>query len=215
MMQEVAPNPGQRVLPVLALPTPMPSIPDYLRNVTILTPVGDLVTETLNAIAGLEARAKNRRRAKAATLALAGCAVISGLAGYALYTPPEPTVTAVREPFTIYGSNFLKAGETAVVNVTNKRPDIFKDYTCLVKAPEMADNIVSIDYDERCEKITVKANSGPFVMPDGKRINLTSYYRSPMDIEISAKHGAVIWRGSWQIGFQNPITQEEIFRPPN
>lgn len=43
-------NPGGRVLPVIAQPTPIEDIPPYLRSVTLLQPQGDLVAETVAAI---------------------------------------------------------------------------------------------------------------------------------------------------------------------
>lgn len=42
-------NPGGRVLPVMALPTPIEDIPPYLRSVTLLQPKGNLVAETVAA----------------------------------------------------------------------------------------------------------------------------------------------------------------------
>ncbi len=43
--------PGGRVLPVMAEPTPLSAIPAYLRQVTLLQPRGDLVAETVAAVA--------------------------------------------------------------------------------------------------------------------------------------------------------------------
>lgn len=43
--------PAGRVLPVLAEPTPIDTIPAYLRSVTLLQPRGDLVAETVAAVA--------------------------------------------------------------------------------------------------------------------------------------------------------------------
>lgn len=44
-------TPGGRVLPVLAEPTPLAALPPYLRSVTLLQPRGDLVAETVAAVA--------------------------------------------------------------------------------------------------------------------------------------------------------------------
>lgn len=44
-------TPGGRVLPVMVEPTPLASIPAYLRSVTLLEPRGDIVAETVAAVA--------------------------------------------------------------------------------------------------------------------------------------------------------------------
>ena len=44
-------TPGGHVLPVLAEPTPVSAIPAYLRSVTLLQPRGDIVAETVAAVA--------------------------------------------------------------------------------------------------------------------------------------------------------------------
>lgn len=49
-------RPGGHVLPVLAQPTPVEDIPPYLRAVTLLQPKGDLVAETVAAVARLRSR---------------------------------------------------------------------------------------------------------------------------------------------------------------
>ncbi|MFT3664860.1 toll/interleukin-1 receptor domain-containing protein [Piscinibacter sp.] len=49
-------RPGGHVLPVLAQPTPIEDIPPYLRAVTLLSPKGDLVAETVAAVARLRSR---------------------------------------------------------------------------------------------------------------------------------------------------------------
>ncbi len=46
-------TPGGHVLPVIAQPTPVEDIPPYLRSVTLLQPKGDLVAETVAAVARL------------------------------------------------------------------------------------------------------------------------------------------------------------------
>lgn len=50
--------PGGRVLPVLIEPTPIASIPPYLRSVTLLQPKGDAVAETVAAVDRLRRRAR-------------------------------------------------------------------------------------------------------------------------------------------------------------
>lgn len=65
-------SPGGRVLPVMALPTPIEDIPPYLRSVTLLQPKGDLVAETVAAVDRLRGRLPLRGwLAAAAVLALA------------------------------------------------------------------------------------------------------------------------------------------------
>jgi TIR domain len=49
-------RPGGHVLPVIATPTPMAALPAYLSAVTVLQPTGDLVAETVAAVAQLAPR---------------------------------------------------------------------------------------------------------------------------------------------------------------
>ena len=49
-------HPRGRVLPVIVAPTPMASIPQYLKAVTLLQPRGELVAETLAAVAKMGKR---------------------------------------------------------------------------------------------------------------------------------------------------------------
>jgi hypothetical protein len=205
VMQEIAPSAGRRVLPVMASPTPMTAVPDYLRNVTILLPSGDVITDTLNAIAGLEARAKRRRLLKTAGYTAAVSAV-TGLGAFAIFRPPAqapPQAGLLRDPFSVYGSNFVSQGETAVVNLTNRHPDLIREFTCRVDVSEMKQNIETLDHDDRCEAIRITTKAQTFVDPRGKRLQPGDYDRTPMDIEVLAKHGEVIWRGRWEIGFKN------------
>jgi TIR domain len=44
------PNPSRRVLPVMAAPTPLESVPNYLKAVTILEPEGNIAAETRAAV---------------------------------------------------------------------------------------------------------------------------------------------------------------------
>ena len=69
-----------RVLPVLASPTPLDGIPPYLRSVTLLQPKGDLVAETVAAVARLRRTPPLRLWLGAAGLVLlAASAVLYGV----------------------------------------------------------------------------------------------------------------------------------------
>lgn len=67
-------HPRGRVLPVVVAPTPMASIPPYLKAVTLLQPQGELVAETLSAIGRMGT--PGRRPRIAALIGLAVVAVI-------------------------------------------------------------------------------------------------------------------------------------------
>lgn len=71
-------RPGGHVLPVVVAPTPIGDIPAYLRALTLLQPRGDVVGETVAAVA----RLRPRRTALWAGLALAAV-LLMGAAGYA------------------------------------------------------------------------------------------------------------------------------------
>ena len=74
-------RPSGRVLPVVVAPTPKASMPPYLLAVTLLEPRGELVAETLAAVARLSARGRRdwRRWVAAAALVLL---VLGGFYGY-------------------------------------------------------------------------------------------------------------------------------------
>jgi len=74
-------HPGGRVLPVVVAPTPLNSIPPYLKAVTLLQPKGEIVAETLAAVARIGTR--GRRPLVLTLTAVAIIAVIAaGAAGY-------------------------------------------------------------------------------------------------------------------------------------
>ncbi|MBC8119628.1 MAG: toll/interleukin-1 receptor domain-containing protein, partial [Burkholderiaceae bacterium] len=67
-------HPRGRVLPVVVAATPMPSIPPYLKAVTLLQPKGEIVAETLAAVTRMGSR--GRRPLWLTLAALAVVAVI-------------------------------------------------------------------------------------------------------------------------------------------
>ena len=69
-------SPAGRVLPVLVEPTPIATIPPYLRAVTLLQPKGDVVAETVAAVARL--RGGSSLRLWLALAALLLCALAGG-----------------------------------------------------------------------------------------------------------------------------------------
>jgi len=71
-------RPAGHVLPVMIAPTPMASLPPYLSAVTVLQPTGELIAETVAAVAKLGSRDSGARRriAIAGTIALA--AIVAG-----------------------------------------------------------------------------------------------------------------------------------------
>lgn len=73
-------QPSGRVLPVVVAPTPKTSIPPYLLAVTLLEPSGEVVAETLAAVARLSGRGPHQWRRWAPALAL-GLLVMLGLGG--------------------------------------------------------------------------------------------------------------------------------------
>lgn len=71
-------HPARRVLPVLVAPTPFESIPPYLGAVTVLQPQGDVVAETVAALARMKRRPWR-------WLAAAAAAVLAVVAGVVLW----------------------------------------------------------------------------------------------------------------------------------
>ena len=71
-------RPAGHVLPVLVAPTPIASLPPYLSAVTLLQPHGELVAETVAAVARLDARGGGRGR-RVATAAVLGLALLGAI----------------------------------------------------------------------------------------------------------------------------------------
>jgi hypothetical protein len=72
--------PGGRVLPVIVAPTPIDTIPPYLRSVTLLQPRGDTVAETVAAVDRMRRGVPLRAMIGAAGIVL--LAIGAGLYGY-------------------------------------------------------------------------------------------------------------------------------------
>jgi hypothetical protein len=71
-------RPAGHVLPVMIAPTPMASLPPYLSAVTVLQPTGDLVAETVAAVAKLGGRGSGATRRKAIGVTIALVAIAAG-----------------------------------------------------------------------------------------------------------------------------------------
>ncbi len=68
-------RPGGHLLPVMVTPTPIEDLPPYLRSVTLLQPRGDLVAETVAAVARLRRSLPRRSLLAAVALLLAAAGV--------------------------------------------------------------------------------------------------------------------------------------------
>ena len=87
-------HPRGRVLPVVVAPTPMASIPSYLKAVTLLHPRGEVVAETLATVSQL-----GRRRSPSMVLTLVGLAVIAvvGIGAFAYVSQQRAAERAQQE----------------------------------------------------------------------------------------------------------------------
>ena len=93
VIQKSAPAPGNRVLPVMAVPVPMDAVPSYLRSLTILYLRGDLVADTVHRIADL-ASVRRRRWLLVAALILAVVA-IGGFAAWRILRSVEKPASRI------------------------------------------------------------------------------------------------------------------------
>ena len=82
MAQARWPQPSGRVLPVVVAPTPMASVPPYLLAVTLLEPRGEVVAQTLAAVARLAGRGASHRWRWVAVAALVAALGLGALFGY-------------------------------------------------------------------------------------------------------------------------------------
>jgi hypothetical protein len=89
------PHPAQRVLTVLAETMPISALPPYLSAVTVVDPAGNVVAETVDAVANLRQRRRHRYLASAAAVASA-LALVAGFAVW-LIKPAPPWVESGAE----------------------------------------------------------------------------------------------------------------------
>jgi hypothetical protein len=89
------PNPAQRVLTVLADATPMSALPPYLSAVTVLEPTGNLLAETVDAVARW--RERRRRRSLIRASALASVVVAVAVLAIWLAKPSLPDGSGAEE----------------------------------------------------------------------------------------------------------------------
>ena len=82
MAQARWPQPAGRVLPVVVAPTPMASVPPYLLAVTLLEPRGEVVAQTLAAVARLAGRGAGQRWRWAVVAAVVLALGLGALYGY-------------------------------------------------------------------------------------------------------------------------------------
>jgi hypothetical protein len=93
------PNPSMRVLPVMAVPTPLENVPNYLKAVTILEPEGSMAAEVRAAVDRMlsELPAKNPSSDKSLMLILAAMALVSAIGSYlaTTYSPDALTFSFI------------------------------------------------------------------------------------------------------------------------
>lgn len=82
-------RPGGSVLPVMVQPTPLQDIPEYLKAVTLLQPRGDLVADTVAAVARLRPRPRWQIRIAAG---LVGALLVVAAAGVWLHRQQQAKV---------------------------------------------------------------------------------------------------------------------------
>ena len=87
-------HPGGRVLPVVVAPTPIVSVPPYLKAVTLLEPRGEVVAETLAAVARLRGGA---RRWPLIAAAIAMVVVAGAATGYWMQRQAAERAQVARE----------------------------------------------------------------------------------------------------------------------
>ena len=105
-------HPGGHVLPVKVAPTPLAAIPAYLRAVTILDPQGDLVAETVAAVAAVRPPAT---RGRGFALLAVGVVVAVGLAaaGYH-HWQQKAAAEAQATAFTVAAQQMCEVGDHAL-----------------------------------------------------------------------------------------------------
>ncbi len=85
------PHPKGHVLPVLVRPTPFPTVPAYLKSVTVLEPSGNVAAEVVAAAAALAAMPEvSSGWRKVAVVGGASVALLAGAAFFAMMKPDPP-----------------------------------------------------------------------------------------------------------------------------
>jgi len=124
VIQKVEPVPRRRVLPVMAVPVPIDSVPNYLRPLSILSPKGDLVAEVVNRIAEISAERRWRRLLLAAALlafvVVAGILIWRGIISRGIRSSPSEAIPLVRPAgaITIGFQNLTGGDQSAFTSYT-------------------------------------------------------------------------------------------------
>lgn len=84
------PNPSGRVLPVMIEPTPMETVPPYLKTVTVLQPQGNAEAEVLSRVEGISRRRRAVRLWLSGGLTATAAAFAAALLVLAPARPAEP-----------------------------------------------------------------------------------------------------------------------------
>ncbi len=197
------PTPQGKVLPVIVEPTNDEDIPAYLKSVTYLEPIGDLVSDVVHAVDLMHTRWGRVRLAKfGAIFLLVLLLVLTG--SYFIGKTSKQTVKITREDylldaeFTLLGNQpYAHWGDTAELSLQMNSGNL-EDYECRIEKRKHS-NINKITHDRKCEKIEIEMINSPFVDENGQAINnssLANLYGAE-NFKVSVISGRqVVWSGT-------------------
>jgi len=205
-------SPKGKVLPVMVSDTPFSDIDPYLKAVTILQPIGDFVQDVCHAIFLLHTSWAKKRLVLFGLSIILLLALIAVIVGFVANQRETIKVTLPdhvfnEAQFKLLDSNYipLRWGGQIKQELNNLNIEDFQDYKCLIEYKEFK-NIEYVEYDDKCQNITIKMVNKPFVDKNGTLIK-TSYEKLPISVSIS---GELIWSQYITLYLSNGVYDTDI-----
>lgn len=199
------PNPKHGVMTVIA--QSVPELPEYLRMANVFDPPGALVPEVVNALYYSRRVHAGRFARTAGVGALVVAAIVGAVyLGLNLRRSPAPSGGGQgATQFELRGSpDFLTWGGEGRYELVNTLPAAAPKYRCEISW-EKGRNIESLQHDEACREIRVRAVAKPFVDRSGKPYAEGTYDPEAEGVELTVRgpNGDALWRSLVPVGLMN------------
>ena len=203
---------GRRLLAVSLTPDAVKSLPRDLTEAELLVPLGDPVVETAFYIHQRFGRRDLKHLARRSLLLMGAVALllVAVWLGFRIAGPGRVSLQSDRilPEFEILPPvAFAEWGGEAVFQLVNNNGLANVDYRCKVIDTRQSPNIASIDFDDKCAEIRIRAKMGPFVNRAGKVTKIGQFNPGEDNLEVHVfdEVGTLIWKSTLPFGAMNGI----------